>query len=199
MAFHLHLLDTIYTQQQLRAALEGEVFQTPHVALAGRSNVGKSTLINHLAGRKALAKISATPGKTRSINCYRVEPQGFMLVDLPGYGYAKRSKAEREQWKRLIEEFLVNSPELKAVALLLDCRIEPQANDQEMGAFLTQSRLPLLPVLTKADKCKQRDRSHRQKQWMEILRQNPPLLFSGTTGLGAEALREALTKLALGA
>jgi GTP-binding protein len=198
MAFHLKLLDTIYTQQQLRAALEGELFQTPHVALAGRSNVGKSTLINCLAGRKALAKISSTPGKTRSINYYEVESHGFALVDLPGYGYAKRSKAEREQWKRLIEEFLTKSPGLKAVTLLLDCRIAPQANDQEMAAFLTQSRLPLLPVLTKADKCKQRERSQRQKQWTEILRQNPPLIFSGAIGLGADALRESLTKLALG-
>jgi GTP-binding protein len=198
MPFLLTLLETLYTEKQLRGALDSELFHTPHVALAGRSNVGKSTLINRMAGRKALAKTSSTPGKTRSVNVYQADKHGFLLVDLPGYGYAKRSKTEREQWRRLIEMFLHDSPALNGVVLLLDCRIQPQANDQDMAAFLQQGRVPLLPVLTKADKCKQKERSQRKKQWLEILRSESPLLFSGTTGMGAEELQERITELALG-
>lgn len=118
-------------------------------ALAGRSNVGKSSLVNALARRKQLAKISATPGKTRSINFYRVAPDGFSLVDLPGYGYAKCSQEERKSWAKLIEYYLTNTPTLKALALLLDCRIPPQALDRDLADFARGHGIPLLPVLTR--------------------------------------------------
>ena len=96
----LTLESTVYTLQQLLDVPEAQV------ALAGRSNVGKSSLINALAVRKKLAKVSATPGKTRSINFYRVQPHNFFLVDLPGYGYASVAKTERDRWGKLMEDFL---------------------------------------------------------------------------------------------
>ena len=142
--------------------------QEAQIALAGRSNVGKSSLVNALARRKQLAKISATPGKTRSINFYRVAPDGFSLVDLPGYGYAKCSQEERKSWAKLIEYYLTNTPTLKALALLLDCRIPPQALDRDLADFARGHGIPLLPVLTKADKCTQVERSKRQRLWRRL-------------------------------
>ena len=124
----LTLEATTFNKPQLQEQLSVlEQRQEAQIALAGRSNVGKSSLVNALARRKQLAKISATPGKTRSINFYRVAPDGFSLVDLPGYGYAKCSQEERKSWAKLIEYYLTNTPTLKALALLLDCRIPPRA------------------------------------------------------------------------
>ena len=174
-------------------------YERPQVALAGRSNVGKSSLINALCGNRRLAKISSTPGKTRSVNFYDVEPGGWQLVDLPGYGYARCSKTERAKWARLIEGYLADNPLLAGVAVLLDSRLEPQKLDLEMTAFLGASRIPMLAVLTKADKCKQRDRSKRQRQWRDILGlDRDPLLFSAKTGMGSGALWRALESAAVG-
>ena len=178
----LILEKTIYTQSDLNLP------EAPQLAMAGRSNVGKSSLINRLAGRKQLAKTSSTPGKTQSINLYMVEPNGYYLVDLPGYGYAKCSKEERAKWGKLIERYMTNNPWLKAVAVLLDCRLKPQASDLDMVGFLQANRIPVLGVLTKADKCTQRDRAARQAQWKELLQGVAPVLFSSVTGLGMEAL-----------
>ena len=111
----LTLENTAYTLDQLSRR------DIPQMALAGRSNVGKSSLVNALAGRKQLAKTSATPGKTRSVNYYRAIPEGFWLVDLPGYGYARCSKEEREKWRLLIERYLSRSTALLGLVLLLDC------------------------------------------------------------------------------
>jgi len=152
----LTLEATTFNKPQLQEQLSVlEQRQEAQIALAGRSNVGKSSLVNALARRKQLAKISATPGKTRSINFYRVAPDGFSLVDLPGYGYAKCSQEERKSWAKLIEYYLTNTPTLKALALLLDCRIPPQALDRDLADFARGHGIPLLPVLTKADKCTQ--------------------------------------------
>ena len=149
----LTLEATTFNKPQLQEQLSVlEQRQEAQIALAGRSNVGKSSLVNALARRKQLAKISATPGKTRSINFYRVAPDGFSLVDLPGYGYAKCSQEERKSWAKLIEYYLTNTPTLKALALLLDCRIPPQALDRDLADFARGHGIPLLPVLTKADK-----------------------------------------------
>ena len=132
----LTLEATTFNKPQLQEPLSVlEQRQEAQIALAGRSNVGKSSLVNALARRKQLAKISATPGKTRSINFYRVAPDGFSLVDLPGYGYAKCSQEERKSWAKLIENYLTNTPTLKALALLLDCRIPPQALDRDLADF----------------------------------------------------------------
>ena len=130
----LTLMATTFNKDQLQAQLDAlKIRNAPQIALAGRSNVGKSSLVNALARRRQLAKISATPGKTRSINFYWVEPDNFALVDLPGYGYARCSHEERRHWAKLIEYYLTDRQELKALALLLDCRIAPQALDRDLA------------------------------------------------------------------
>lgn len=189
----LVLEQTLYTLNQLKAAAP----ESAHIALAGRSNVGKSSLINALAKRKQLAKVSSTPGKTRSVNLYRVEPQGFYLTDLPGYGYAKRSKSERELWANLIEKYLVECENLAAVAVLLDCRLEPQEADIMMVKFALAHNIPIIPILTKADKCTQKERSDRISKWTVLIPRGEPLAVSSHTGMGLEKVWKKLIQTAL--
>lgn len=189
----LELVGTLFTLEQLRAAVP----DVPQIAMAGRSNVGKSSLINALARRRQLARISSTPGKTRSVNLFRVTPDGFCLTDLPGYGYARRGKQERKAWGMLIETYLKETPLLKAVALLLDCRLPPQEVDRAMVDFARAHNLTLLPVLTKSDKCNQRERAARQKEWAQHLRGVLPLPVSAKTGLGIHTLWAQLRASAL--
>ena len=185
------LVKTAYELSQLLPTDE------PQVAMAGRSNVGKSSLINCLAQRKGLAKTSSTPGKTQSVNFYKIEPGGYTLVDLPGYGYARRSQSERAKWGQLIEQFLTKSPGLKAVALLIDVRVPPQKSDLELVAWLRHANIRILPVLTKCDKVKQREASARQREWRDLLGgQATPICFSSVNGHGREALWDALDSLA---
>lgn len=188
----LILEQTLYTLNQLKSAAP----ETAHIALAGRSNVGKSSLINALAKRKQLAKVSSTPGKTRSVNLYKVDPHGFYLTDLPGYGYAKRSKSERELWAGLIEKYLVECENLVAVAVLLDCRLEPQEADKMMVQFALAHNIPIIPVLTKADKCTQKERSERISQWTVLIPRAEPLAVSSHTGMGLEKLWKKLIQTA---
>lgn len=178
----LHLEKTIYSPSDM------DTFSAPQVALAGRSNVGKSSMINRLAGRKQLAKTSSTPGKTQSINLYRVEPGETYLIDLPGYGYARRSKEERARWGKMIEKFLSGNQWLRAVAVLLDSRLPPQASDLDMVAWLRASDITVMGVLTKADKIKQNERHAQQKRWASLLGGQPPVLFSSVTGMGLDEL-----------
>ncbi|WP_462323607.1 ribosome biogenesis GTP-binding protein YihA/YsxC [Desulfoplanes sp.] len=179
----LSLETTVYTMEQLA------VVPSVQVAMAGRSNVGKSSLINCLAGRKKLAKISSSPGKTRSLNFYRVDPGGFYLVDLPGYGYARCSKNEREKWRQLIQAYMEKNPYLKAVVSLFDCRLSPQVLDIELARYVSSMGVQLIPVLTKADKCKQRDRAKIQKKWQSLLDlAHPPLCVSSKTGMNRDRL-----------
>ena len=188
----LELIKTIYEIKQL------EELDAPQIALAGRSNVGKSSLVNRLAGQKSLAKISSKPGKTRSLNYYRVNPDGYYLVDLPGYGYARCSKSERDKWAKLIDKFITTTPTLKGVAVLLDSRLTPQKLDLELTAYLRRLSIPVIPVLTKADKPKQRERAQVQQQWKDILQiDRAPLFFSSKTGMGEAKLWEILTEYAL--
>ncbi len=184
----VQLESTLYTPEQIQSA----VFDVPQIALAGRSNAGKSSLINALANRRKLAKISATPGKTRSVNLYRVLPDNFILTDLPGYGYANRSKKERMAWAGLISKYLTGNPLLAAVCVLIDCRIPPQDSDREMIRFVLDNRIPLLAVLTKADKCTQRERSAKQREWSAFIPGDLPLPVSSVTGLGINALWDLL-------
>ncbi|HEX2896955.1 MAG TPA: ribosome biogenesis GTP-binding protein YihA/YsxC [candidate division Zixibacteria bacterium] len=123
----------------------------PQIAFAGRSNVGKSSLLNKLVGERKIAKVSADPGKTRSINFFSVNNR-FYFVDLPGYGYAKVSKAERESWGKLIESYLTESDRLIGLVLLLDCRREPTAQDLMLTEWLEKRKLPVIIALTKCDK-----------------------------------------------
>ncbi len=123
----------------------------PEFAFVGRSNVGKSSLINNLIGVKGLAKTSATPGKTRMINYFLVN-NAFRFVDLPGYGYAKVGKGQLDVWSGLMGEYLLNSSSLKTVFLLLDIRHNPTAQDRQMLEFLIYNGLPFRVIVTKADK-----------------------------------------------
>lgn len=191
MNITLELQTTAYTGGQLPA------LDLPQIAMAGRSNVGKSSLINALAGRKKLAKVSSSPGKTRSVNFYLVKPYEFYLVDLPGYGYARASHEERKAWARTLEKYLAESSELKALALLLDCRLVPQRLDLDLAAYAESINLPVLPILTKVDKCTQKERRERQTQWREILGKTP-LLVSASKRSGLDKLWRALIFAATG-
>ena len=151
----LTLEATTFNKPQLQEQLSVlEQRQEAQIALAGRSNVGKSSLVNALARRKQLAKISATPGKTRSINFYRVAPDGFSLVDLPGYGYAKVSENEKKKWGKMIEGYLHESKELRAVFLLVDIRHKPSANDKQMYDWICHNGYEPVIIATKLDKLK---------------------------------------------
>lgn len=132
----------------------------PEVAFAGKSNVGKSSLINALMNRKSLARTSAQPGKTQTINFYNIN-DAMYLVDLPGYGYAKVSEAEKEKWGKMIERYLQTSKQLKAVFLLIDIRHDPSANDRQMYEWMVYQGYAPIIIATKLDKIK---RSQIQKQ-----------------------------------
>lgn len=185
------LVKTAYEISQLTPS------EAPQVALAGRSNVGKSSLINCLAGRKGLAKVSSTPGKTQSVNYFRITPGDYTLVDLPGYGYARRSQAERAKWGKLIERFLTANSGLRAVAVLLDVRVTPQQSDLELVGWLRHAGIAIVPVLTKCDKVNQRDQASRQREWRDLLGgAATPICFSSVTRKGVEALWAALDERA---
>lgn len=174
---------TIYTIDQL-----GEM-PLPQLALAGRSNVGKSSLLNRLTGRKNLAKTSSTTGKTRSLNFYKVNPEEFYLVDLPGYGYARCSKAERDKWAALITRYLRGNTRLFGVVALLDSRLPPQALDIDLIGYIQGEGIEVFPVLTKADKCKQPVRHANQAAWQRLLGTPvPPLLISSQSGMNIDKL-----------
>jgi GTP-binding protein len=125
--------------------------QLPEVAFAGRSNVGKSSLLNMLVRRRAFARVSRTPGRTREINFFRVNGE-FLFVDLPGYGYARLAKSRRAEWQPLIEGYLRAAPQLRGVVMLLDARREPTADDHAMLGFLADMGVPTLCAITKIDK-----------------------------------------------
>ena len=183
------LEQTVYLQNQMF------IPNAPQILLAGRSNVGKSSLLNCLAGRKKLAKTSSVPGKTRSLNFYRVEPYGFYLVDLPGYGYARCSKQERDSWAKLINTYLQKSNSIRLAAALLDCRLSPQQLDQELVAYMHQNHIPLLVILTKSDKSKQADKMKIKNLWANILEKNQPIIFfSSKTGQGKKQFWEQVAQ-----
>lgn len=146
----------------------------PEIAFAGKSNVGKSSLINALMNRKSYARISATPGKTQTINFYNINEELY-LVDLPGYGYAKVSEKEKAQWGKLIERYLHGSKQLKAVFLLIDIRHAPSANDRTMYEWITANGYRPVIIATKLDKIK---RSQKDKQ-LKLLREGLGV-FPGT-------------------
>ncbi len=191
MSVHLELTYTIYTLDQIQE------WPAPQVTVSGRSNVGKSSLINALAGRKSLAKTSSSPGKTRSINLYWISDFQGYLVDLPGYGYARRSKKERELWARLVDRyFQSNMAQVKGVMVLIDSRLHPQQLDLDLVSSLRAQQIPILPILTKVDKTKMGWRSRIQRTWKDLAAtQNQPLLFSAKTGQGAHELIQHLQHL----
>jgi len=185
------LFCTAFNRQQLPpAALEEIVF-------AGRSNVGKSTLTNALLGR-TIAKVSSKPGKTRSINFYRVQSarENFMLVDIPGYGYAVKSAAERKAWWKLIEDYFSSRRKISFVVHLVDFRHGMLANDLELEHWLDGIDMPRLIVFTKADKIPNGRRKGIYDKYVKDGLQSimPPFLTSGVNNAQMDALREGLVE-----
>ncbi len=170
--------------------------QLPEIAFAGRSNVGKSSLLNALVRRKAFARVSRTPGRTREINFFRVNDV-FMLVDLPGYGYAKISKDRKAAWRPLIEGYMRFSPYLRGVVQLLDIRHDPTADDRVMLEFLADLGVPTLIALTKVDKLGKVARAKRITELCAAygVDEDQVIPFSAHENIGRDDLAEALASL----
>jgi len=160
------------------------------VAVVGRSNVGKSSLVNALAGRKALARVSKTPGRTRLLNCFELDG-GATLVDCPGYGYAEASKAERASWQRMIEHYLLERAQLSMVVVLVDGEIGPTKLDLQLLDWLRDAGLPHTVVATKHDKVKSSHRLRRARELAAGCRLLPDdvVWVSAAKGTGVERLR----------
>ncbi len=166
------------------------------IAFSGRSNVGKSSLINKVLGRKSLARVSAVPGKTVTLNFYTLG--NLHLVDLPGYGYAKRARSEKERWAGLIEGYLGSERDIGLVFQLIDMRHPPTNDDLMMIGFLVETQLPFVVVLTKSDKLNRTQRNERMQALMDELPyadQITVIPFSSQTGEGVEAVRDILEEL----
>ena len=170
--------------------------ELPEVAFAGRSNVGKSSLLNRLVRRKAFARVSNTPGRTREINFFKVNDT-FVLADLPGYGYARIAKARKAEWLPLIEGYLRASTALRGVVQLLDVRHHPSDEDLQMFDFLAEIEVPTIVALTKVDKLKPREVGKRVHEIAVALRLEDEQMipFSAETNQGRDDLAEALMSL----
>ena len=168
----------------------------PEIAFAGRSNVGKSSLLNKLVRRKAFARVSRTPGRTREINFFEVNGT-FVLADLPGYGYARISKERRAEWRPLIEGYLRRSPTLRGVVLLIDSRRDPTEDDLQMLDFLSEIGTPTVIAVTKIDKLSATERTHRIRALTESLGldEDQIIPFSAYTGTGRDELASAIVSL----
>lgn len=168
----------------------------PEIAFAGRSNVGKSSLLNTLIRRKSFARVSRTPGRTREINFFRVN-NGFVLVDLPGYGYARVSKEKRAEWRPLLESYLKQTSQLRGIVLLLDIRRDPSEDDQAMLDFLAEMEVPTIVALTKTDKLSKAAARQRVSEISAALAlENEQVIpFSAQSEEGRVELLEAITDL----
>ncbi|HHZ13271.1 MAG: ribosome biogenesis GTP-binding protein YihA/YsxC [Caldicoprobacterales bacterium] len=169
----------------------------PYVALVGKSNVGKSSMINTVTNRSKLAKTSGQPGKTRLVNFYRIN-NAFYLVDLPGYGFARVSQKEKERWGYMIETFLSSSPNLLGIIQLIDIRHNPTADDMTMLNWIEHYEMPLIILATKADKLGKtriKPQIDKIRRKLEISLDIPIIPFSSKTGQGKEALLKALDSL----
>lgn len=164
------------------------------IAFAGRSNVGKSSLLNLLTGRKKLAKVSGSPGKTRTINFYVINDE-FRIVDLPGYGYAKVSKAEKERWARLVEGYLSAERNIKLIVQIIDIRHKPTKDDYDMLSFLYNSNAPFVIALTKKDKLKKTAYEKRIDEVIDELQDYEGIQlipFSAVDGTGVDEMKEVI-------
>ena len=164
----------------------------PEIVFSGKSNVGKSSLLNRLVNRKALARVSATPGKTATINFFRLP--ACRLVDLPGYGYAKVSQSEKQRWAKLMQGYFDGGRRIALVVQLLDMRHAPTADDYDMINFLIERDLPFLAVCTKADKLNKTQFNEQVQYFTDLFAEHeiPFLPFSARTGLGLEALQQRI-------
>ena len=164
----------------------------PEIVFSGKSNVGKSSLINKLVNRKALARVSATPGKTATINFYRLPD--CRLVDLPGYGYAKVSKGERDRWASLVEGYFAQKRNVALVIQLVDMRHKPTADDLQMIAFMQQTGLPFMVVCTKSDKLNKGETEKQAALFNQLFQEEEIVWqpFSSTKGTGLEELKQRI-------
>src|SRR5690625_1299541 len=170
--------------------------QLPEIALAGRSNVGKSSFINKIIQRKNLVRTSSKPGKTQTINFYKIN-EAFYFVDVPGYGYAKVSKTEREKWGGMMEEYFRSRDTLKAVVLITDIRHEPTKDDVQMYEFLKYLELPVVIIATKVDKIPKGKKAKHLKQTIQTLQvdsSDTVIPFSAETGEGKDEAWGVLRK-----
>ncbi|MBM7644737.1 GTP-binding protein [Scopulibacillus daqui] len=168
----------------------------PEIALAGRSNVGKSSLINKLCNRKNIARTSQKPGKTQTLNYYKINDK-FYFVDVPGYGYAKVSKKEKQAWGRMLETYFTTNKQLKAVIQIVDLRHPPSNDDQQMYEFLKYYEIPTIIVATKADKIPKGKLQKHQKIVKEVLNiepNDPITLFSAHSGFGKDELWRTISQ-----
>lgn len=173
--------------------------EIPEYAFVGRSNVGKSSLINALCGRNALARVSKQPGKTQTINFFKVN-DAWHLVDLPGYGYAKVSKEMRADWDKMIFDYLKNRRQLVAAMVLIDARIPPQNNDLEFINSLGEKKIPFVMVFTKTDKLKKNDKNQLVPKFGKAMKEHweelpPTFLTSSLSGEGIDELLQYIGDL----
>jgi len=170
----------------------------PEIAFSGRSNVGKSSLINKIFNRKNLARVSSVPGKTATINFYNIDKTCF-LVDLPGYGYAKIAQKDKIRWSSLIEGYLTSDRELMLVMQLIDMRHPPSADDLHMIDFWIETEQPFVIILTKSDKLSKKQREERLNGFAKEIpcfEQIEKIVFSAVTGEGVEKIREIIEDVA---
>lgn len=168
----------------------------PEIALAGRSNVGKSSFINRLIDRKNLVRTSSKPGKTRTLNFYNIN-DSFYFVDVPGYGYAKVSKQERNKWGKMMEEYFETRNQLRAVVLIVDIRHLPTREDMQMYEYVTYLEIPLIIVATKLDKIAKTKQSHKINQIKEAFGENvnsPIIPFSAETAVNKDVIWREINK-----
>ena len=173
----------------------------PEVAFAGRSNVGKSSLINSLTGRKGLVKVSKTPGKTRLLNFFSINEK-LAFVDMPGYGFARAPVAEKKKWGKMVETYIKKRESLRGVIFLLDCRRKPNEDDRALLEWLVHYDTPFLIVVTKIDKVPKTHRHREIKKVMEAIvdltgEDFRPLVYSSQTGEGKKELWAAIGRMSV--
>lgn len=166
----------------------------PEIAVTGRSNVGKSSLINALAAKRQLARVSGTPGKTQILNFYLVNG-AFYLVDMPGYGYAKRSKTDRAQWAKMIENYLTHREQLRAVGVLIDSRHDLMTSDHDAIEWLNAHDVSMFVVMTKGDQSKQSDLGQLTRSLRHDFKDIPIIATSSKSGRGISQLQEFIKNL----
>jgi len=172
--------------------------ELPEYAFIGRSNVGKSMLTNMITGKRKLAKVSGSPGKTITMNHFLINKEWY-LVDLPGYGYAKRSKTERKRWKKMVRHYILIRSNLMSLFVLVDLRHEPQKNDMDFIEWLAMSQIPFVITFTKSDKLSKVNVEKNLTAYKNVLLQSweelPPFIItSATTGVGKEELLRYIEK-----